>query len=57
LITRGENAGKMGIVEDVRDGVFSLPKHAVVSLEEKLVELPVDMVMAVGFDKPILRVN
>lgn len=57
LITRGENAGKMGIVEDVRDGVFSLPKHAVVSLEEKSVELPVDMVMAVGFDKPILRVN
>ena len=33
--------------------MFSLPKRVVVKLDEKTVELPVDIVMPVGIDKPI----
>lgn len=57
LIITGENAGKTGKIEDIRDGVFSLPKRALVSFDERTVELPVEMVMVVGKDKPVIKVN
>jgi small subunit ribosomal protein S4e len=37
--------------------VFSLPKRAIVSFDNKSVELPVEMVMAVGTDRPVIRVS
>lgn len=57
LIISGENAGKIGKIEDIRDGIFSLPKRVLISFEERSVELPVEMVMIIGTDKPILRVS
>src|SRR5215207_6995938 len=57
LIITGENAGAVGKIEDIQDGVFSLPKRALVSFDDKSVELPVEMVMVVGSDRPVIRVN
>lgn len=57
LIITGENAGAVGRIEDIQDGVFSLPKRALVSFDGKSVELPVEMVMVVGTDRPVIRVN
>lgn len=57
LITTGENAGSIGRIEDIKDGVFSLPKRALVSFDGKSVELPVEMVMVVGVDRPVIKVN
>ena len=57
LIITGENAGTVGKIEDIQDGIFSLPKRALVSFDGKSVELPVEMVMAVGKDKPVIKVN
>ena len=57
LITRGENAGIIGKVEDIRDGVFSLPKRALLSYADRSVELPIDIVIAVGSEVPALKVS
>jgi small subunit ribosomal protein S4e len=57
LIISGENAGKTGKIEDIREGVFSLPTRALVTFDERQVELPVEMVMVVGADKPVIKVN
>jgi small subunit ribosomal protein S4e len=57
LIITGENAGKVGKIDDIQDGIFSLPKRALVSFDDKSVELPVEMVMVVGKDKPVIKVN
>ena len=57
LIITGENAGSVGKIEDIQDGVFSLPKRALISFDDKSVELPVEMVMAVGTDRPVIRVT
>ncbi len=57
LIITGENAGVIGKIEDIQDGIFSLPKRALVSFDSKSVELPVEMVMVVGKDKPVIKVN
>jgi len=57
LVTSGENAGDVGKVEDIRDGVFSLPKRALVSFAERSVELPVEIIMTVGSERPLIKVN
>jgi small subunit ribosomal protein S4e len=57
LIITGENAGTIGKIEDIQDGIFSLPKRALVTFDGKSVELPVEMVMVVGKDKPVIKVN
>jgi small subunit ribosomal protein S4e len=57
LIITGENAGSVGKIEDIQDGVFSLPQRALISFDDKSVELPVEMVMAVGSDRPVIRVS
>jgi small subunit ribosomal protein S4e len=56
LVIQGENAGKIGKIMEIKNGMFSLPKRAVVEFEERTVELPVDIVMPIGNDKPILEV-
>jgi small subunit ribosomal protein S4e len=57
LIITGENAGALGTIEDIKDGIFSLPKRALISFGDKSVELPVEMVMAVGRDRPVIKVS
>lgn len=57
LIITGENAGHIGKIDDIQDGIFSLPKRALVSFENRSVELPVEMVMVVGSDKPVIKVS
>ncbi len=57
LIITGENAGAIGRIEDIKDGIFSLPKRALVSFDDKSVELPVEMVMAIGTDMPVIKVS
>lgn len=56
LVVQGENAGKIGRVEEIKNGMFSLPKRVVLTFEEKTVELPVELIMPVGVDKPVLEV-
>jgi small subunit ribosomal protein S4e len=57
LIITGENAGKVGKIEEIREGIFSLPTRAFVSVDDRTVELPVEMVMVVGKDKPLIKVS
>jgi small subunit ribosomal protein S4e len=57
IVTRGENAGNVGKVEEIKTGSFSLPKRVLVSMGEKTVELPIDIVMAVGTDSSLIQVS
>lgn len=57
LVMSGENAGNLGKIEDIRDGVFSLPKRALVSFAERSVELPVKAVIVVGAESPVVKVS
>ncbi|MGE5822366.1 MAG: 30S ribosomal protein S4e [Nitrososphaerota archaeon] len=57
IVTRGENAGNIGKVEEIKSGSFSLPKRILVSMGEKTVELPIDIVMAIGTDTSLIQVS
>ncbi|GIU72530.1 MAG: 30S ribosomal protein S4e [Candidatus Nitrosocaldaceae archaeon] len=53
LIIKGENAGKIGIIEEIKEGTYTLPKRVILNINDRLLELPVDMVMVVGSNIPI----
>jgi len=56
LVIQGENAGRIGKVEEIKNGMFSLPKRTVVNFDDRSVELPVNIVMPIGSDRPVLEV-
>jgi small subunit ribosomal protein S4e len=57
IVTRGINAGQIGEVEKIEEGTFSLPQRVLLTLGERKIEIPTDMVMVVGKDKPVIQVR
>lgn len=57
LITKGSNAGKIGIVENIKKGTFLLPKQITINLGKNKIEIPLDIVMVIGKEKPMLTIE
>ena len=57
LIVKGANAGKIGNITEIKEGTFVLPKRVIFKLEDKEIEIPAEMVMPVGKDKPVIGVT
>jgi small subunit ribosomal protein S4e len=56
LVTNGTNAGQIGEVKEIKEGTFVLPKRVLLSLGEKDIEIPANLVMAVGKKEPVIQV-
>jgi small subunit ribosomal protein S4e len=56
LIVRGVNAGKIGIVESIKEGTFILPKRVEIKLGDMQIEIPANIVMPIGKDKQVAGV-
>jgi small subunit ribosomal protein S4e len=57
IVIRGTNAGQTGTVEEIKEGSFILPKRVLVTLGERTIEIPTDLVMVVGKEKPVIQVR
>ena len=57
LITRGVNAGKIGIVNEIKEGTFILPKRVDIKLEDRHIEIQANLVMPIGKDKPVIGIE
>ena len=57
IVTRGINAGKVGKVVEIKEGTFVLPRRVLVNIGERQIDIPVDIVMAIGKDKPTIQVE
>jgi small subunit ribosomal protein S4e len=57
LVTRGINAGQTGKVESIEEGTFILPKRAVLILGERKIEIPEDIIMAIGKEEPVIQIK
>jgi len=57
LVTRGINAGQIGKVESIEEGTFILPKRAVLVLGDRKIEIPEDIIMAIGKEEPIIQIK
>lgn len=57
LVTRGVNAGQIGKIQSIEKGTFILPKRVVLELGERKIEIPADIIMAVGKGEPIIQLK
>lgn len=57
LVTSGINAGQTGKVETIEEGTFILPRRALLALGERKIEIPTDIIMAVGKEEPIIQIR
>ncbi len=57
LVTRGNNAGQIGKIETIEGGTFSLPKRVILSLEDRKIEIPADIIMPIGKQEPIIQLK
>jgi small subunit ribosomal protein S4e len=48
ILTRGDNAGKIGKIQEIKDGTFSLPKRAVILVESRILEIPIDAIIVIN---------
>ena len=57
LIIRGANVGKIGSITEIKEGTFVLPKRVTFKLENREIEIPAEIIMPVGKDKPVIGVT
>jgi small subunit ribosomal protein S4e len=57
IVTSGINAGHIGKVDEIKEGTFVLPRRAAVNIGERQIEIPTDLIMAVGQDKPVIQIE
>lgn len=57
LVTRGINAGQIGKIESVEEGTFILPKRVILSLGDRKIEIPADIIMPIGKEEPVIQLK
>jgi len=57
LVTRGVNLGQIGKIETIEEGTFILPKRVILSLGDKKIEIPADIIMPIGKEEPIIQIK
>lgn len=57
LVTRGNNTGRIGKIETIEEGTFILPKRVILSLGDRKIEIPADIIMSIGKGEPVIQIK
>jgi len=57
LIVKGKRVGKVGQIKEIRPGTITRRKMVDLDIEGVTAELPADMIIAIGDDKPLVTVT
>jgi len=57
LIIKGVNAGKIGKIDEIKEGTFSIPKCIDITLDDRQIEIPARLVMPIGKDEPVIKIR
>ena len=56
IVTRGINAGRIGLINEIKQGTFTLPKRISLLIDDKTIEIPTNITMVVGKEKPVIQI-
>jgi len=56
IVTRGTNAGRIGLINEIKQGTFTLPKRISLTIDDKTIEIPANITMVVGKEKPVIQI-
>jgi len=57
IIIKGANAGRVGTINEIKEGTFTLPKRISLLIDDNTVEIPAHITMAIGKEKPIIQIE
>ena len=57
IVTRGANAGSIGLINGIKDGTFTLPKRINLLIDDKTIEIPANITMAIGKEKSVIQIR
>jgi len=57
IITNGTNAGHIGPINEIKQGTFTLPKRISLLIDDKAIEIPANITMVVGKEKPLVQIR
>ena len=57
IITNGINAGHIGPINEIKQGTFTLPKRVSLLIDDKTIEIPANITMVVGKEKPVIQIR
>jgi len=57
VITKGINAGHIGPINEIKQGTFTLPKRIGLLIDDKAIEIPANITMMVGKEKPVIQIR
>ena len=57
IITSGVNAGHIGPINEIKQGTFTLPKRISLLIDDKAIEIPANITMVVGKEKPLIQIR
>ena len=56
IVTRGINAGRIGLINEIKQGTFTLPKRISLLIDDKTIEIPANITMVVGKEKSVIQI-
>ena len=57
IVTRGINTGQVGHVNSINKATFTLSKRINLTIDKKKFEMPTDLVIAIGKEKPVIQIR
>ena len=57
IITSGINAGHIGPITEIKEGTITLPKRIGLLIDDKAIEIPANITMVVGKEKPLVQIR
>ena len=57
LIIQGINAGKIGMINEIKEGTFVLPKRIDITIDDRNIEIPAHIVMVLGKEKHPIQIK
>jgi len=57
IVTRGINTGQVGHVNNINKATFTLSKRINLTIDKKKFEMPADLVIVIGKEKPVIQIR
>ena len=57
IVTNGINTGRIGLINEIKEGTFTLPKRINILMDDKMIEIPAHITMVVGKEKPVIQIK
>ena len=57
IIIKGTNAGRVGTINEIKEGTITLPKIISLLIDDNTVEIPAEITMTIGKEKPMIQIE